>query len=128
MSQEDPESFLLYGHIILSMVGGRHPMPAELLSLRIIKLWLRNCILSDPAQHASACELIKKVFSLLNSSFPSVISRDSWGFGGVEEAIITLEALLEDADHLEVLYESISQIRLQDALESLSRIVDSSFR
>ena len=128
MSQEDPESFSLYGHIVLCMVGGRHPMTAELLSLRIIKLWLKNCVLSDAIQHASAYELIKKVFSLLDSSFPSVISRDSQVFGCVEEAIITLGVLLDDTDHFQVLYESISQIRLQDALESLSRIVDSSFR
>ena len=77
MSQDDPESFFLYVHIILCMVGGRHPMPAELLALRIIKLWLKNFVLTDATQHALACELIKKTFGLLGSTSPSVISRSS---------------------------------------------------
>ena len=38
------------------------------------------------------------------------------------------EELVNDTDHLQALYESIMQIHLQDALESLSVIVDSSFR
>ena len=52
-------------------------MPAELLALRIIKLWLKNFVVTDATQHALACELIKKTFGLLGSTSPSVISRSS---------------------------------------------------